>query len=219
MQFSQRTTQILKNFNSINGSLEFARGNKLSTMSASKTIVASATIVESIEETFCVYDLSKFLSTLSLFDEYKIVFHDKYLTLTGTNNSANYYFADPSLITKPAKSTLTLPSVDAKFKLSAENLAAIQKAADVLSLPEVAFIGDGKEAMITSIDSKGVIKDSFSIALGETSETFKAVFKRENLKLLAGEYDVEISKKGISAFTSPDVVYWIAVESKVSEFN
>ena len=38
--------------------------------------------------------------------------------------------------------------------------------------------------------------------------------KKENLKIVPGDYDVDISSKGISHFknTSSDLEYWIALE-------
>ena len=69
MKFGTRTVNILKNFQSINPSIAFKEGNIVRTMSPSKTIIAQATISESISDDFCVYDLGKFISTLSLFEE------------------------------------------------------------------------------------------------------------------------------------------------------
>ena len=45
-------------------------------------------------------------------------------------------------------------------------------------------------------------------------EKFTIYFKRENLKLLPGDYDVSISSKGVSHFKSAgkNLEYWIALE-------
>ena len=57
--------------------------------------------------------------------------------------------------------------------------------------------------------------DEFTTELGETSLTFNMVFKIENLKLFNGDYNVEITSKGISKFThtSTPLQYFIATES------
>ena len=42
---------------------------------------------------------------------------------------------------------------------------------------------------------------------------FRFVFKIENFKMVSGEYDVEISSKGIARFSRNKLQYWIATES------
>ena len=44
MKLSNETLTILKNFASINSGLEFKEGNKLATMSPTKSVLAKATI-------------------------------------------------------------------------------------------------------------------------------------------------------------------------------
>jgi hypothetical protein len=56
--------------------------------------------------------------------------------------------------------------------------------------------------------------------VGEADADFRMIFKTENLKLIAGDYNVQISSKGISHFKSTDMnlEYWIALESG-SQYN
>jgi hypothetical protein len=54
------------------------------------------------------------------------------------------------------------------------------------------------------------------VVLDEKSgHTFRFVFKTENMKMIPGNYDVEISSKGISHFLlqGTKLQYWIATES------
>ena len=58
--------------------------------------------------------------------------------------------------------------------------------------------------------------DTFKVELEEKSEhKFRFVFKTENMKMLPGNYDVEISSKGISHLTmqGQKLQYWIATEA------
>jgi len=50
---------------------------------------------------------------------------------------------------------------------------------------------------------------------------YNIVFKTENIKLIPGSYDVQISFKGISHFknTKDDIQYWIAFEAKESKLG
>ena len=61
MKFSERTLTILKSFSTINKSILMKEGNVLKTITPEKTLVAKATITDSIPSQACIYDLSRFL--------------------------------------------------------------------------------------------------------------------------------------------------------------
>ena len=67
MKLSQRTIQILRNYSSINPSVKFEAGTILKTVSPNKTMLAKATLSDTIDSDFAIYDLSRFLGTMSLF--------------------------------------------------------------------------------------------------------------------------------------------------------
>ena len=58
MNLSNDTLNVLKNFATINPNLVFKPGQKLKTISESKTILASAEIVEDFPTEFGIYDLN-----------------------------------------------------------------------------------------------------------------------------------------------------------------
>ena len=69
---------------------------------------------------------------------------------------------------------------------------------------------------MTVTDRKNDTSNDFSITVGENSPTdFTYFFKVENLKLLSGDYKVEVSQKGISHFTNVNksIEYFIALET------
>ena len=66
MKLSSETLAVLKNFVSINASIEFKTGNKLATISPTKTVLAKATIKDTFPQDFCIHDLNQFLSVHSL---------------------------------------------------------------------------------------------------------------------------------------------------------
>ena len=67
MKLSNETRDVLKNFASINSNLLVKPGKQIATMSAMRNIVALATIEETFETEFAIYDLNEFLAALSLF--------------------------------------------------------------------------------------------------------------------------------------------------------
>ena len=70
MQISDDTIEVLKNFSTINPSLNFKAGNTIRTVSEQKNILAQAVIGESLPVNFAIYELNQFtLGLASLYDK------------------------------------------------------------------------------------------------------------------------------------------------------
>ena len=125
------------------------------------------------------------------------------------------------IITVPDK-TLSLPSVDISFVLSEEDFASILKSASVLQSPNIAVESDGDKVYITASNVKDDPAHTNSIEVADgNGHSFKMVFLTENLKMISGSYDVEISAKGLASFKhkTQDVDYWVATEAKESNYG
>ena len=213
MKLTSNTISILKNFSTINQNLMVKPGNTLSTMSAMKNIVAQAEVTERFPQEFAIYDLNEFLSALSLFEEPELNFQEQYVTITqeGSRKNLKYWFSDPEVVTTPSKA-IVMPSTEVTFNLSSDTLSEIQKAAAVIGAPDMALTNGS--LMVT--DKKNDTANAYDTELGvnETDAEYKFWFKVENLKLMSGSYDVEVSSKSISHFTNSavGVEYWIALE-------
>jgi|TARA_R100000750_G_C2340133_1_gene93825 hypothetical protein len=213
MKLSNETISVLKNFSTINQNLMVKAGKSIATMSAMKNIVAKAEVKEDFLTDFAIYDLNEFLSGLSLFDEPNLEFHNDFVIITeeGTSKSLKYWFSDPSVVTTPTKE-ITMPSIEITFNLTNNTLEEITKAAAVIGVPDMALV-NGK-LMVT--DKKNSTANAYetSIDVGDVDADYKFWFKVENLKLMPGSYDVEISSKKITHFTNTKigVQYWIALE-------
>lgn len=213
MQFEPRTLQVLKNFNSINPNLGFKKGSVIKTISPNRTIIAKATVPESFPQDFAIYDLSKFLSVLSLFDKPELKFHEKFLQIVRDKNKVNYTFADSDHVKHAPEKDLKLPSVDVEFTMTPEMFSSVTKAMSVLGLPEIVIEGKNGVLSLQARDSKNPSGDLYAVEVGETSKTFTVIFKAENLKLLPGSYEVQVSSKGFSYFKGAGIDYWVAIES------
>jgi len=68
--------------------------------------------------------------------------------------------------------------------------------------------------ILSSRSRKNDTSNDFSIVVGETDSIFTFNFKVENIKILPGSYEVVISQKLLSQFTSTDrdLKYYIAME-------
>jgi hypothetical protein len=213
MKIDTDTVNVLKNFAKINPSIVVQEGNVLKTISPTKTIMAKAKVKTDFDKRFAIYNLDRFISIVSTFTDPDFKFGDKSVDISDNNRKTHYVYADETTVTKAPEREINLPSVDVTFRLTNDNLRDVEKAAGILALPEIVVMGDGKNLYLQAADSKNPSGDVYSIQIGETDKAFKAIFKAENIKIIPGDYDVNISSKGISHFVRDDVEYYIAVES------
>ena len=209
------TIEVLKNFCSINKSIVIKPGNQIATLSINKNILAIADVEEQFESQISIYDLGVFLGGLSLFDQPKIDTTDSnYVTVSDQRGKSKtrFFYADPDIITQPPEKEITIPSVDVKFRLEAGVLQQLQRAAMVYQLPDLCLYGDGNEMSLCVTDKKNDTYNSYSVQVGSTDNEFCYCFKVENLKLLAGDYNVTISKQNVALFQGSGIKYFIALE-------
>ena len=216
MKLSDNTTSFLKNYANINQSLEFREGNILRTVSPLNTILASVEISEDLPKTFPIYELNRFLGTLSLFNDPDLDFTDNGVTISDSNHEATYrYCGSSSMFQTPPEKDISFPDPDVEFTLEKDVFKKTINAANTLGLPEVVVEGNGTETRLVVSDTGNTSSDRFSTGVGPTDKTFRMIFKTENLnKIMEGTYDVKLSSKRISHFnrTTDSLQYWIALE-------
>ena len=215
MKLSDKTISVLKNFSSINQSILFKEGSKLRTISLMKNILAEATVTEEFSKDFGIYDLNQFLNGLSVHQSPELDFaNDGYVVIREGGSRSKYFFADPNVIVTPPEKEITLPSEDVCFELSTSVLEKLLKAAAVYQVPDLSAIGENGVVKLVIRDKKNDTSHGHEEIVGETNSEFVFNFKIENIKVLPGTYDVVVSQKLLSRFTSKnhDLVYYIALE-------
>ena len=217
MKLSNDTREVLKNYSTINANLLVTSGNQIATMSQMKNIVSKATLPDTFESEFAIYDLNEFLSAMSLFEDPELDFGDSSVKISQGGQSLNYFYSDPTVVTTP-KSDITMPDPDATFTLKQSVFnQVLKKIASVLGVPDMVLDVDETGRMNLRVsDRKNDTSNSFSVEVGEGgTPNQKFFFKVENLKLLSGDYEVKVSSKGISNFknVNKDVEYFIALET------
>ena len=222
MKLSNDTLSVLKNFAGINSGIEFKTGNKITTMSTGKTVLAKATLKDEFPHDFCVYDLNQFLSVHSSFKDTELEFDDKNIIFKSGKNKLKYRKTEKSMIVTPPEKELKLPSAEISFSLSEDELSSIMKTAAVLQSPNISVESDGDTVYIvaSNVQDSSAHQNSFEVGDGNGT-SYKMVFLADNLKLIPGSYDVEISSKGLSHFKNKnvDIQYWVATEAKYSKYG
>ena len=215
MKLSDKTLSLLKNFSSINQSILFKQGNKLRTISVMKNILAEATITEDIPQDFGIYDLNQFLNGLGLHNSPELDFGNAgHVVIKEGRMRSKYFFADKSVIVTPPDKEINLPSEDVCFEVSTDQLDKLLKAANIYQLPDISAVGEAGVVKLVVRDKKNDTSNDFAIIVGETSSEFSFNFKVENIKVLPGTYEVVVSQKLLSRFTSKnhELTYYIALE-------
>jgi len=216
MKLSEKTINLLENFSSINQSILVKKGSKLRTISVMKNILAEADVDENFERDFGIYDLPQFLNGVNLMKDPDLdLKNETYMIIReGKSTKVKFAFADPEVIVTPPEKPLELPSSDVKFQLDSNHLQKLLKASSIYQLPDLSAIGDGEEITLVVSDRKNDNSNEYTLVVGRTDKEFVFNFKMENIKLIPGSYDVQISKKNLAKFTNSNynLDYFIALE-------
>ena len=216
---SKKTLDVLKNFSTINSSIVFRKGSTVRTISNAENILAKFTGEEVFPSDFAIYDLSQFLSGISLFNDPQLEFtSNDFVSIRGGRTSAKYYFSDPEITLKSApEKNVNFPGADLQFSLTGDDLIALQKASAVYSLPDLTFQSEEGLDTIKLIlrDKENDTSNTYDLSVaGTTTGTYFLDVKIENIRLLPGDYSVKVSKHLISEWTNTnvDLTYYIALE-------
>jgi len=209
VKLSKDTLEVLKMFSTINGSLAFKAGNKLRTISpGGGAVFAEVEIPEEFPIPFNIYELNRFLSVLSLATMKEAVLEfsdDKKVVIKGTGGTKiNYYFTSDSFVTAPDRE-LKLPSVDLDVTLTPEVIDGFMRAASALGHKIMAFTVRGDEAFLVGTSPElGDASNDYEVSLGTVEGASEGTYrlKIENIKLLAGDYRVQVCARGMVAFSN-----------------
>ena len=181
MNLSKQTIALFKNFAGINSNLSIKAGNKLTTVSAGKNIVAQADITEMFPVDFGIYDLNEFLGAMSLFDNPNLEFDSKCVTIKEGKNSVKYYGANQSILT-PVPNIKQFHEPDIEFDLSSSMLVQILRVSSILHVPDFSLVGNGSTITVAVTDKSNPTGNTFESELGLSDKEFKVNFKVENLR-------------------------------------
>ena len=214
---SKTTLDVLKNFATINSSIVFRAGNTLRTISNAENILAKCTSEETFPVDFAIYDLSQFLSGISLFNDPQLDFsRDDFVRIVGNGRAVKYYFSDPEITLKSApEKNVNFPGADIQFNLTEHDLVALQRSSGVYGLPDMSFQSKDGEIQLVLKDKENDTSNTYKQSVsGTCTGDYSLDVKIENIRLLPGDYNVKVSKGLISEWNSTnlDLTYYIALE-------
>lgn len=218
MELQDGTLQVLKNFSGINQNILIKQGSTLRTISEARTVLARASVKEQFPKDFGIYDLNEFIGVLGLVDTPRLKFEDDYVTIGDSTgrSKVKYFFSAEETLTTPQKD-IVMPDTEVKFVLTNDTLNKLKRAAAALGHSEVSISNNNGVLSLSVVETQNSTSNTFAIDVdGEFNQDarFNFVLNIGNLKILPGDYEVEISSKLITQFShkEQDVKYWIALE-------
>ena len=210
---------VLKNYSEINQSIVIKEGNEIKTISALKNILSRAVVKENFPKDFAIYDLPTFIGFHSTMSEPDFEFNDASMTMKDSSGKGKYFYAEPSLVVTPPEKNIDMPESDINFELKNDVLEDIMKKANVLKLADIGLKSCPKSQglYLYATNKNNDTSNDYSVQVGTgATKKFNIVFKKDNLKIIPGDYDVTIAN-GISHFVNKDtnieLEYWIALEA------
>lgn len=228
MILSANTLKSLQNFATINPNILVTKdSNIIKTVAEAKNIMAMVETDDTFDETFGIFDLNEFLSAVSIIPNPDFTFGSEYVTIksASSNSSIKYFCANPSILTSPT-SDIKDPEYEITLELTNGHINSIKKAASVLGHDRFSFVKEGSnEVYVQVADVNNKSSNVYREAIGEVndSSSFQFNFLINNLKILPGDYVVDLSSKLISRWElvsagAPKMTYWLAIET-TSEYK
>jgi len=205
MQISKETFEIMKNFSAINNSLWVSEETVLKTISVAENIIG----IYDTEETFPqwqLYNSVPFISMVNLFDLSNVDFEfgDKAVVIKMPGTRATIVYDSVDLIPKLAN--LKDSSVykqfdkyDAKFTLTSDKISMIQKAANILGLPDMNIKMKEGKGLVLITDEEDPDSNVMKMAITGEGDCEVTVMVK-NLQVLSGDYTVSVSSDTLANF-------------------
>ena len=217
MKLNETTMAVLKNFATIQSNIVLTEGNVIRTIAEAKNVMAVAELEQTFDKTVGIYELDQFLAVLGLVDDPELDFDEDFVTVSSSAglSSVKYFYSDATILTSPTKD-IPMPEAEVRFTLSESTLNRVRRAAAALGHEKITITASDGGIKLTVVDNSDSTSNAFEIVVPGSfdSDDFTFVMNIANLKLIGGEYDVEISSRLISKFTNTvaGVSYYIALE-------
>jgi len=218
MELCENTLNVLRNFSGINQNIMIRSGNNIKTMSETRNMIATADVSEQFAKDFGIYDLNEFIGVMGLVDTPNLKFEDDFVVVSDSSgrSKVKYFYAAEETLTTATKD-VKMPEADCKFVLDNDTLNKLKKAASTLGHNEVSIQAKDGVLSLSVVENQNATSNAFSIDIDgdfKQDAVFNFIISISNLKILPGDYDVEISSKLITQFKNKEVplTYWIALE-------
>lgn len=221
MKISQQTFDIMKNFSSINNAMMFKEAKVLKTLGLAENIIGIYDTEEKFPK-FQFYNSAPFMSIVNLFglDTIDFDFTDAGLIIkSGKENEVRIGYDDEDMIPKigklkKASAYKQATDFDAEFDLTAEQINKIQKAANILGLPDMQVKIKNGKGFIAISDDEDPDSNSMKIKIDKGKGTGEVNMMVKNLIILPGDYQISVADDRMTKFKHNDLPLFYIVAAK-----
>src|SRR5210317_799053 len=182
MKISKSTLDVLKNYASINTNILVREGNTLATISTGKNIFSRATVSETFDREFAIYDLNSLLSLLTLMEDTDVEFGEDSITISKDRSEFEYYYADPSIVVSAPDKTIEVDEFYS-FTMTAHDVNMIMKAAAIVSAPMLSVVAKDGQVTLSVGDPSTPRSNTFRNIIGDFDGQFDCRLAIENFKV------------------------------------
>jgi hypothetical protein len=218
-QVSDKTQKILKNFAGISNSIILAEGKSQRVIAKGRSVLGLAELPEAWPRETAIYDLNRFLATLSIFKTPAITFAEDRMTIRDAQSRIGFRYSDPTTITAAPSKTLPTNDPQVKFTMSEATLEQLSKAAATLELDTVSIVVEDGKVVVGAADAKNPASHDYAFEVTEADLLSKPgeftrtqAFSTEHIAmLLTGSYEVSMSdwNYGFFVHKTEPVSYYI----------
>ena len=207
MKFTDYEMEVLTSFREINPSIVFKPGNKGSTISNNKNILAVADFPAfTFKKQAPIYDLGNLINSIKTLDNGDVEFQEQRVDITSKRSLIKYYYAEERMVTQPPETIQDMGDPVVSTTLDVSDLNQIQRIASTYQLPDICFTGDKGKLSAIVTDKRNSASNSLEIELGSVEKDFCFCLKIENLTVirpnkLCTAYKLDIFQCKVAKFT------------------
>jgi hypothetical protein len=219
-KLEKETLSILQNFGKFNHSIRLNPGDKLTTVTPGYTVVAMATVPQKLdlEKPVAINDIKNFVALVSRFKSPQFVIEDDCMVITEAESKVlRYPLGNPKKGDTASLEKIRMPDVCVGFKLPGDVLGEILKAAKEYGF--VTVTADGEKLSVEASQWYPDKSPALVASVGPSDQTFRMTWCASNLKLMPGDYMVEVGYRVVngkdywlSRLVNGSVEYFVAVE-------
>lgn len=199
MKITNQTIKILENYSTINNTIfigaskEGAESTLVQIGDPKRNVAAQAIVSDIFANDVCIADLKKFLNAYNSFSDPDVSFNPDHIKIAQGSMSVEITYGDP-LAAQIFKNKLVPPAGIASFTLKQADLKQILNLSNILDLPELKIYSEGGKLYLQIFKKANESSNNTVLEMGEGIIPDGQVFylQREKLKMIEGDYQVEI---------------------------
>lgn len=214
---SERTLQLLGNFETICPSIVLTPDKKLRTVNDACNVIAVAEIEEEFPFEFPILDLTKLLAIHRLpgFKNGKIDFSEDHLLLKGENSQLQFWRSAKELTVVP-NNDIPMDNINFEASVTPEKMKELIRACSTLGHKTVRLVAKGGKTFLVGTTTTIDNSNNYTVELGETTlPDFSMPVDVVNLKMIEGNYTIRASAElQLVNFQSADATinYYIGMQ-------